>query len=313
MQDIVIARTVMNTEDPPANFIKYCQTIREKVNKNLERHFPPTIKKHDKLYQCMRYSTLNGGKRLRSVIIFATGEALGANSKALLLSSTAIELIHAFSLIQDDLPSFDNSDLRRGKPACHKVFGEATAILTCDALLAYAYQLLSGLSEYGVSEKNNLKIIGLLSQYIGFKGVTQGESLDIAMKDQPITLHKLIHIYRLKTSYLLCSCILFGALCANISDHKTLKELEKFGIYLGLAYQIQDDILGITMSTHILGKPQNADIINKKTTYPELVGLNKAKEYVAICIKQAVYHLEKSDIKNSMLHELCFHFFNRSY
>lgn len=297
----------------PSQVPEYIKHIKHKVDMAIKKIMAKKVCEKNILGQAIHYSIENGGKRLRSALVFATGEALNANSKALMLSSATIEFIHAFSLIHDDLPALDNDDLRRGQPACHKVFGDAIAILAGDALIALAYETLSLVNHYDVSPEITLHMIQLLSQCIGSHGMAKGEALDLAVSDRHISLHKLAHIYKLKTSYLLCASILFGAYCANQNDIKLLFHLEKFGVYLGLAFQIYDDILDIITPTEILGKPQGSDIAKHKPTYPLILGLDKSKHYVDSCFNQARKHLCQIGLQDSRLLKIAEFCLQRNY
>ncbi len=283
------------------DFYDYLDHCRQRVNYSIEKQLPSVHKVPCQLHKAMRYAVLNGGKRVRAALVYATGEALGADGRVLDKASTAIELIHAFSLVHDDLPAIDNDDLRRGKPACHKKFDEATAILAGDALLVLSFRVLSGISQRQLAPEINLKMIQILSNYVGSCGMAGGEMLDTALQDQTITLRKLAFIYKLKTSYLICASILLGALSANCQDPKLLANLEKFGLYAGLAFQIHDDIIGIEVDTATLGKPQGSDITNKKPTYPQLIGLDQAKRQKKIYFDKALHFLEQTQLKYEKL------------
>lgn len=280
------------------NYLQQCQ---ERVNHTLDDVLPSSGKNPCELHKAMRYAVLNGGKRVRSAIVYAVGESLDANKDILDISSAVIELIHAFSLVHDDLPAIDNDDLRRGNPACHKAFSEATAILAGDALLVLAFEVLSHLTKHHVTSATNLKMIQILSHYIGSNGMAGGEALDAATADHEISLKKLAQIYKLKTSYLICASVLFGALAANCTKKSTLENLEKFGIYIGLAFQIHDDIIGIESDTATLGKPQGSDLIKHKPTYPSIIGLEAAKKRQQECFTTAMHYLKKSRINSDKL------------
>lgn len=286
---------------------------QERINNYLDYILPSTHTEPYVLHQAMRYSVLNGGKRLRSALIYATGEALHADPRVLDKCSAAIELIHAFSLVHDDLPAIDNDALRRGKPSCHVAFGEATAVLTGDALLALAFELLASISKKQLMPETNLKMIQILSHYIGSLGMAGGEALDVAVMDRSINLSKLALIYKLKTSYLIAASILLGALSANCTEKEVLDNLEKFGLYLGLAFQIHDDILDIESKTEILGKPQGSDEAKHKPTYPSLLGLTKAKQKAKNVFEKAVGFLKKSHIKDEELLAISYFVLQREY
>lgn len=283
------------------NLHDYLDNCRQRVNDSIDKQLPPVRKMPRQLHKAMRYAVLNGGKRIRAALVYATGEALGADKRVLDKVSTAIELMHAFSLVHDDLPAIDNDDLRRGKPSCHKMFDEATAILAGDALLVLSFQVLASINPRQIAPEINLKMIQILSEYSGSCGMAGGEMLDTALQDQTITLRKLAIIYKLKTSYLICASILLGALSANCRDKKLLANLEKFGLYAGLAFQIHDDIIGIEVDTATLGKPQGSDIINKKPTYPQLIGLTAAKRQEKIYFNKALHFLEQTPLQYEKL------------
>lgn len=279
---------------------KYILHCQQRVNKYLKKSLPPSSQQPRHLHKAMRYSVLNGGKRIRCAFIYATGEALNANKNALDICSAAIELIHSFSLIQDDLPAIDNDAFRRGHLACHKAFGEATALLASDALLVLAYEMLAGLDKY-LPPEIILRMIKVLSHYLGSSGMAGGQALDLALIDHTVSLKKLARIYELKTSYLICASMLLGALCANCDRKSVLSNLEKFGLYIGLAFQIHDDIVGIETTTKILGKPRNSDAKKHKPTYPQLLGLPKAKLKEKHFYKMAIHYLKQSGIEYEKL------------
>ena len=294
--------------------LNYLQKCQRRVNKVLNKVLPPTHKMPHDLHKAMRYAVFNGGKRIRSALIYATGEAFNADLKVLDAISASIELIHAFSLVHDDLPALDNDSLRRGKPSCHQAFGEATAILAGDALLTLAFENLTKLDTHSINAATNLQMIKILSHYIGSCGMAGGEMLDIASIDHEISLKKLATIYKLKTSYLICACVMLGALAANCNRKTTLANLEKFGIYAGLAFQIHDDIIGIESNEKTLGKPQNSDVRNHKPTYPQLLGLTKAKAREHVFFKKAIHYLKKLNLKdNDKLYGLCKFVIARAY
>lgn len=279
------------------SYIHHCQ---QRVNTYLKKTLPSSNREPRQLHKAMRYAVLSGGKRLRSALIYATGEALDADPHALDICCAAIELIHTFSLIQDDLPVFDNDAIRRGRLACHKAFGEATALLACDSLLVLAYKILSGLDQY-LSPETTLKMIRILSDSIGSLGMAGGQVLDITLTNKTASIKKLSRLYTLKTSYLIWVSILFGALCANCNNNSILDNLKQFGLYIGLAFQVHDDIIGIESKTKILGKPQNSDIKKRKPTYPQLIGLDKAKQKEAELLETAERYIKQSGIEYEKL------------
>lgn len=296
----------MKTQD----YIKRCQRL---ANTSLKKRLPSANKEPRQLHKAMNYAVLNGGKRLRSAFIYATGEALGAKPAILHDICAAIEMIHAYSLIHDDLPALDNDDLRRGNPTCHKAFGEATAILTGDTLQSLAFEILSNLQNKNVSAVIILKMIRLLSHAIGSMGMIGGEELDLEMVNHTASLKKLETMYKLKTGCLLSASILLGALAANCQNKKIINNLTKFSECLGLAFQIHDDIIGIESDTKTLGKTQGADITMNKPVYPALVGMARAKKREQMLYRKALNYLDKTGINTEKLKALAAYVIERNY
>lgn len=228
------------------------------------------------LHEAMRYSVLGGGKRIRPLLVYATGETLGVNPELLDAPATAIELLHAFSLVHDDLPAMDDDALRRGRQTTHKAFDEATAILAADALQPLAFQVLANSPYLKPHAEEQARIIALLAQACGSSGMTGGQALDIAAEGHQLDPAELEHMYRLKTGRLLRASVLAAAYCPPTADIGTLHILERFVDYLGLAFQIRDDILDIEGSTDQIGKQQGADVMHGKATYPMLFGMDNA-------------------------------------
>lgn len=286
--------------------IQYClRHYQQHIEKKLNKILPNPDIEPCSLHQAMRYAVLNGGKRLRSTYLYLIGEALGAQEKILDICCVSIELIHAFSLVHDDLPAIDNDNLRRGKPACHKAYGEALALLAGDALLVLSFENMTKLRRTTLSEQTILKMIALLTEYVGSKGMAGGEALDTLLKGEKVTLNRLMTIYKLKTSYLLCASLLLGALAAECNSPTILGNLEQFGIYMGLAFQVHDDIIGIQETSQVLGKPQNSDVRNGKLTYPALLGLKAAKVKEKEYFNLALEYLAKTGIANDDIQTLC--------
>lgn len=226
------------------------------------------------LQTAMAYAALNGGKRVRPTLVYLTGKALGASWEALDSAAIAIECIHVYSLIHDDLPAMDNSDLRRGKPSCHKAFDEATAILAGDALQPLAFTLLASANAYLTAEQR-IVMAQLLSEEM--QKMVAGQMLDISGVQ---TLPALTQMYQLKTGSLLKASVLLGAIAANLTDNTLLRSLDLFAENLGLAFQIQDDLLDVEGTTQSIGKPQGADTANQKITYPALLGIPQSHQQV---------------------------------
>ncbi len=237
------------------------------------------------LHKAMRYSVLNGGKRIRPLLVYATGALLPIDSNVLDIPAAAIELIHCYSLIHDDLPAMDNDDLRRGKATCHKAFDEATAILAGDALQAEAFTILAQAT--GLTDQQRVSMLSELGRACSSLGMAGGQAIDLAAVGRQLTLDELEVMHRLKTGALIRASVLLGAIAGNADAH-IFAVLSEFASALGLAFQIQDDILDVEGETSVLGKQQGADIVRGKPTYPAIIGLAAAKKLAAQYYQQAI-------------------------
>ena len=231
-----------------------------------------------KLHSAMRYSTLGGGKRVRAALVYATGRALGASLEALDGPACAVELIHAYSLIHDDLPCMDDDDLRRGKPSCHRAFDEATALLAGDALQSLAIEALVNHPGLIASDSQQTNMVRVLSRAIGSLGMAGGQAIDLDATGKNLTVDQLQYMHQLKTGALIEASALLGALAAGADDETRLTQLGRYGRGIGLAFQIIDDILDIEGDTATLGKTAGADEELNKSTYPKLLGLDGARQ-----------------------------------
>ncbi len=230
----------------------------------------------DRLLEAMRYSTLAGGKRVRPVLVYSTGESLGASLETLDAAAAAVELIHVYSLVHDDLPAMDNDDLRRGRPTCHKAFDEATAILTGDALQARAFEVLAQ-APASISATARIEMLRVLADGIGTRGMAGGQAIDLAAVKQTLTESALERMHRQKTGALIQASVLLGAISAGLTEVPERAALAEFGAEIGLAFQIQDDILDVEGNTDALGKRAGADAERVKPTYPSVLGLEAAR------------------------------------
>ncbi len=249
------------------------------------------------LRRAMAYATLNGGKRVRPTLVYLTGNALDAQWESLDPAAIAIEFIHVYSLIHDDLPSMDNADLRRGQPSCHKAFDEATAILAGDALQPLAFDVLGNYPS-PLSAEQRIRMIGILSEEM--QKMVAGQMLDISGVDSLATLN---HMYQLKTGSLLKASVLMGAVASNLTDTNCLKSLSLFAENIGLAFQIQDDLLDVEGSTQLIGKPQGTDQANHKITYPALLGMEKSRQQTHELFETALSALDFLGDKKNLLAE----------
>jgi len=258
------------------------------------------------------YSINNGGKRLRPFLVYTVGHLLGANEADLDVAAAAIECIHSYSLVHDDLPAMDDDDLRRGKPTCHIAYDEAQAILAGDALQTLAFEFLSR-HEFSVSAKQQIKMINTLAVASGLQGMVGGQALDIAATDTSVTIEELERIHKLKTGALLNCAIQLGVLCARNVEEQTISALDCYGKNLGLAFQVQDDILDIEGDTAVLGKPQGSDLDNHKSTYPALLGLDGAKQKAHLLVENALSALDTIPHNTDVLAELAKYIIERDH
>ena len=230
-----------------------------------------------RLHAAQRYAVLSGGKRLRPLLVYCTGEALGVAVSALDAPAAAVELIHSYSLVHDDLPAMDDDDLRRGQPTTHRAFDEATAILAGDALQVLAFSLLARDRAAGVSSEARLKMIQILADASGTEGMAGGQALDLSAVGRTLSLQDLEAMHRLKTGALIRASVLLAAACAPNLTVPEWDALDAYAQDIGLAFQIQDDILDVEGNTHDLGKTSGADAARAKPTYPSVLGLEAAK------------------------------------
>jgi len=257
------------------SFLRDCQ---QRVEDALQRLLPDARTLPAQLHQAMRYATLDGGKRVRPVLVYAAGHALGADPRRLDVAACAVECIHAYSLVHDDLPAMDDDDLRRGKPSCHKAFGEAEAILAGDALQTQAFYLLAHADMAGIAAARRLEMIERLALASGSRGMVGGQAMDLAAVGKTLDIAELEDMHIHKTGMLVRAAVLLGALCAEGANGATQRALDHYGKCIGLAFQVQDDILDVTASTEQLGKQAGADKALDKPTYPALLGLTGARE-----------------------------------
>ena len=254
------------------SFSKVIDRLQKRSNEQLVRCLDQA-RAPEKLSEAMRYSVVNGGKRIRPILAYLTAEALGADLSLADKPATALELIHAYSLVHDDLPAMDDDDFRRGKPSCHKQYDEATAILAGDALQALAFQVIADADKLSATIK--IALISDLAKAVGVNGMVSGQALDLSHENNDVDLKELKHMHDLKTGTLITTSVRFGGLVAE-ADKTTLALITDFGKALGLAFQIRDDILDATGNDSDIGKPTGSDEERGKSTYVTTLGLKKA-------------------------------------
>ena len=250
------------------------------------------------LGDAMRYAVLDGGKRLRPLLVMAACDAVNGTTAAALRAACAVELIHAYSLVHDDMPCMDNDVLRRGKPTVHVQFGEAQALLAGDALQALAFELLTPEGDDSISAPTQARLCRLLAQAAGYQGMAGGQAIDLASVGLPLTSGQLHEMHRLKTGALLQASVMMGAACGTASP-VALKALQTYGAAVGLAFQVVDDILDVTADAATLGKTAGKDAAQDKPTFVSLMGLQASRDYAQQLLAQALASLQTSGLEDT--------------
>ena len=249
---------------------------RHRVERELDRWLPPESAIPQRLHAAQRYSVLGAGKRIRPALVYATAETLGLPLDEVDAAACAVELIHAYSLVHDDLPAMDDDDLRRGRPTCHKAFDEATAILAGDSLQVLAFKLRASPARLPADGRVRVRLIDVLADASGTAGMAGGQALDLAAEGRKLSLGEIEQVHALKTGALIRASVLMAAHCSTSLDAAGLQALGEFGNLLGLAFQIQDDILDIEGDAALIGKPVGSDEARDMPTYPAVAGLPAA-------------------------------------
>ena len=294
------------------NFLEQLQIYQKSVETALNYWLPESSSEPKKLHEAMRYSVLAEGKRIRPILLYATGEAFGVELGKLNGPACAVEIMHAYSLIHDDLPSMDDDDLRRGRPTCHKVFDEATAILAGDALQALAFQILAMDPKIETNDSQRLKMIETLSLASGSSGMAGGQAIDLASVGLELNIDELENMHSHKTGALIKASAEIGALSAKDISSELFTSISNYAKYIGIAFQIKDDILDIESDTAVLGKPQGSDIALNKPTYPNLLGLDGPKKMADKLHLKPIKCLDVFDKKAKMLRQIADYIIKRS-
>ena len=290
----------------------FMNSYQKRVNLALENCLQAMPCPDPKLDEAMNYSLTGDGKRIRPILAYAAGNATGSSDKQLDIAACAVEMIHAFSLIHDDLPAMDDDDLRRGRATCHRAFDEATAILAGDALQTMAFEILSS-GDTELSSEQRLKMITQLAKATGAQGMTGGQAIDLAAVGNHLSLQQLEAMHSLKTGALIRASVLLGGLCnPNITDAE-LDMLDQYALCIGLCFQIQDDILDVIGDTETLGKPQGSDQEQAKPTYPALLGLEAAKQRAREQHDMAIEHLAPLGEKANTLRQIADYIIERNF
>lgn len=281
------------------------------IETRIKGFLPEQYEYQKTIVEAMSYSVLAGGKRLRPMLMEASYQMFGGEGEELDAFMAAIEMIHTYSLVHDDLPAMDNDEYRRGKKTTHAVYGEAMGILAGDALLNYAFETAAKAFDMEPDNRNIGKAMQILATKAGIYGMVGGQVVDVQSEDSgDITKEKLDFIYRLKTGALIESSMLIGAVLAGATKNEQ-NTIEKAATEVGLAFQIQDDILDVTSTLEVLGKPIGSDEKNHKATYVSFEGLEKAREDVALYTKSAVAGMNSLVVKNEFLNELLLYLISR--
>ena len=239
------------------------------------------------LHRAMRYAVLGGGKRLRPLLVYAAGHALGSDGPVLDAPACAVEIIHAYSLVHDDLPAMDDDDLRRGRPTCHIVFGEAMAILAGDALQALAFEILAGTPE-GDDPAQRIAMLRTLGAACGAEGMAGGQAFDLSAVGRKLTLEELERMHAYKTGALIRASVRLGALAAGCRDTALVERLDRYGHAVGLAFQVRDDILDIEGESAVIGKTAGKDAAADKPTFPSIIGLDASRARLVALVDEAL-------------------------
>lgn len=291
----------------------FSQHYRQRIDSLLLQHIEALPDLSPNLKAAMRHGLVLGGKRVRPFLVYATGLMLGVEEALLDGPAAAIECIHAYSLIHDDLPAMDDDDLRRGHPTVHKAFDEATAVLAGDALQTLAFSILADHPFPEHLRAQQVKMLGALAQASGYAGMCGGQALDLAAEGQHVGLQALEQIHRHKTGALIECAVQLGALCQQNVSPETLSALKTYAAAIGLAFQVQDDILDVVSDTETLGKPQGSDQALDKSTYPALLGLDAARALARDLHQQALAALQPLPYNTEILSAFADYIIERAY
>jgi geranylgeranyl pyrophosphate synthase len=289
------------------------ETWRLRMEAALDARLTPADLLPARLHEAMRYSVLGGGKRIRPALVFATARALGLSEDDVEAVACAIELVHVYSLVHDDLPAMDNDDLRRGRPTCHKAFDEATALLVGDALQPLAFQLLARDAKLPASPAIRLRLVDMLAQAIGTFGMAGGQAIDLAVQGLRLDIGQVEDMHARKTGAVIRASVLMAAECAPPLDSDLYAALTRFANAVGLAFQIQDDLLDVTGDASMLGKATGADSERAKPTHPAVIGISASQQRVRLLHDQAIQSLAPFGDRASSLRSLAHWLLSRQY
>jgi farnesyl diphosphate synthase len=301
-----------NRLNPNSELGPALQALIVRAEQALDRSLPPTEQSPADLHRAMRYAVLGGGKRLRPLLVYATAHALGKDGPQLDAAACAVELIHAYSLVHDDLPAMDDDALRRGRPTCHIVFGEAMAILAGDALQALAFELLADEPSQRIDANTGMTMLRVLGRACGAEGMAGGQALDLAAVGHPLTLAELEHMHACKTGALIRASVQLGALIAG-ADADTLDALDRYAHAVGLVFQVRDDILDVEGESAVIGKTAGKDAAADKPTFPSIIGLDASRTRLAALTDEALAAIAPLGERGKLLRELANYAAHRKY
>ncbi|WP_158882202.1 farnesyl diphosphate synthase [Rhodanobacter sp. L36] len=287
------------------------QALTARAEEALRRCLPPAEQSPAELHRAMRYAVLGGGKRLRPLLVYAVADAFGSRGMSLDPAACAVELIHAYSLVHDDLPAMDDDALRRGRPTCHIVFGEAMAILAGDALQALAFEILAG-DDADVDSNTSIRMLRVLGRACGAEGMAGGQALDLAATGRKLSLAELEHMHACKTGALIRAAVRLGALVAG-ADDEAMQALDRYAHAVGLAFQVRDDILDVEGESAIIGKTAGKDAAADKPTFPSIIGLDASRKRLAELTDDALGAIASLGERALLLQELAHYAAHRAY
>jgi len=291
-------------------FADFQQQSQQRIDRHLNAMLPIAGQGETTLFEAIRYSLFNGGKRIRPLLAYAAAKAVGEINPSTDRVAAALEMIHAYSLIHDDLPAMDNDDLRRGKPSCHIAFDEATAILAGDGLQTLAFEQL--LEAQQLPPQTTLRLLAMLTKAAGVDGMVYGQAIDMAAVNQTLTLPQLEHMHRHKTGAMITASVMMGGMTVGASERQ-LGALKDYGEAIGLAFQVQDDILDAITNTAVLGKQQGSDQARNKPTYLSLLGIDGARQKAAELHGKSLTALASFDERADQLRAIADYIVKREY
>ena len=292
------------------SFHAWMQAVRARTSQALDQHLPPASHAPQRLHEAMRYACMNGGKRLRPILVHAAGEASGATPEALDFCAAAVEMIHVYSLVHDDMPCMDDDNLRRGQPTCHVQYDEATALLVGDALQTQAFMTLA---DTPLQASTVISLLRTLAQASGAAGMAGGQAIDLAAVGHQLDAAQLEQMHIMKTGALIRASIRMGALAGESLSTEQLDLLDRFGKVLGLLFQVVDDILDCTATTDVLGKTAGKDAASDKPTYVSLMGLAGARDFSQDLLAQAQQLLAPLKERGNRLKDIALEIVQRTH